>query len=234
MTTLQDTRGLAMTGADAAAAEAFETALGEFQCYVGNPVASVDKALEAWGLAMGPFAVFDLTGLEVAWKTRQRQAATRDPRARYSVIADRLCEAGRFGQKAGLGWYRHAPGARRGEPDPAVIAIIEAERVAKGIRPRSFSDAEIQDRALAAMVNEACLLLGEGIAQRASDIDIALVNGYGFPAWRGGPLFAAELKGLAAVLKDVEAMCAVSGFGFAPAPLLARAVAQGKSLAEVS
>jgi len=204
----------------------------EFLLEEGCLPQQVDRALEDWGLAMGPFAVFDLTGLEIAWKTRQRQAATRDPRARYAAIADRLCEAGRFGQKAGLGWYRYAPGARRGAPDPAVEAIIRAARAEKGIVARSFSDAEIQDRALAAMVNEACLLLAEGIAQRASDVDVALVNGYGFPAWRGGPLFAAELKGLARVLKDVEALCEASGFGFAPAPLLVRAVAEGKGLAE--
>ena len=204
----------------------------EFLLEEGCLPQQVDLALEAWGLAMGPFAVFDLTGLEVAWKTRQRQAATRDPRARYASIADRLCEAGRFGQKAGLGWYKHAPGARRGEPDPAVEAIIVAARAEKGVVARTFTDQEIVSRALAAMVNEACLLLEEGIAQRASDVDIALVNGYGFPAWRGGPLFAAELKGLAQVLKDVEALCAASGFGYAPAPLLVRAVAQGKSLAE--
>ncbi len=205
----------------------------EFLLEEGCLPQQVDAALEAWGLAMGPFAVFDLTGLEIAWKTRQRQAAARDPRARYVAIPDRLCEAGRFGAKTGLGWYRHAPGARRGEADPAVEAIIEAARAEKGIVPRAFSDAEIQSRALAAMVNEACLLLQEGIAQRPSDVDVTLVNGYGFPAWRGGPLFAAEQRGLPAALRDVEALCAASGIGYAPAPLLVEAASGGKSLATV-
>ncbi len=256
MRLLEVVRGAATSGATLATALALGKRLGKLavvarvgEGFIGNRIFSayrrqmeflleegclpqqVDAALEAWGLAMGPFSVFDLTGLEIAWKMRQRQAASRDPRARYAVIADRLCEAGRFGQKAGLGWYRHAPGARRGEPDPAVEAIIVAARAEKGIVPRSFSDGAIQDRMLAAMVNEACLLLEEGIAQRPSDVDVTLVNGYGFPAWRGGPLFAAEQKGLPEVLRDVEAMCTASGFGFAPAPLLVRAVREDKTLA---
>lgn len=148
----------------------------------------IDAALEDYGFPMGLFAVYDMAGLEIAWARRKRQAATRDPSARYVEIADTLCEAGRLGQKAGLGWYAYRDGKRT--VDPEVTAIIEAARTRKGITPRSFSKDEILERMLGAMASEGKALLAEGIAARASDIDLVMINGYGFPAHKGGPMFA--------------------------------------------
>jgi len=180
----------------------------------------VDRAIEAYGFAMGPFAVSDLSGLDIGWVTRKRRHATRDPRERYVAIADRLCEKGRFGRKTGRGWYLYPEGARKPVPDPEVRAVIEAESARHGITRRAVADDEIQRRALAAMVNEAAKILAEGIAQRASDIDLVLANGYGFPSVRGGPMFTADARGLADVLGDVEAMYRFAGFGSEPAALL--------------
>ena len=149
----------------------------------------IDGALEDYGFPMGLFAVYDMAGLEIAWARRKRQAATRDPSERYVEIADRLCEAGRLGQKVGHGWYAYPDGRR--EVDPQVTAIIESCRAAKGITPRSFSAADIIKRLLAAMADEGRLLIEEGIAARESDIDLVMINGYGFPAHKGGPMFAA-------------------------------------------
>jgi len=191
----------------------------------------VDRALEAYGFAMGPFAVFDLAGLDIAWAGRKRRAATRDPRERYVAVADRLCEMGRFGRKTGRGWYLYPEGAKKPVPDPEVRPLIEAEAAAKGIRRRAVTAEEIQQRALATMVNVAAQILAEGMALRASDIDLVEANGYGFPAFRGGPLFAADTRGLAAVLADVEAMHRRAGFGSEPAPLLIELAKAGSSFA---
>jgi 3-hydroxyacyl-CoA dehydrogenase len=152
----------------------------------------IDAAMEGYGFAMGPFAVFDLAGLEIAWARRRRQAATRDPNARYVDIADRLCEAGRFGQKAGRGWYTYPDGRR--SVDPEVTALIEEARRRKGIVPRAVPADEIVSRLTGAMAAEGKALLAEGIVERASDIDLVMINGYGFPAHRGGPMFAAGLS----------------------------------------
>jgi 3-hydroxyacyl-CoA dehydrogenase len=162
----------------------------EFLLEDGALPQQVDAAMEAYGFAMGPFAVFDLAGLEIAWARRKRQAATRDPKARYVDIADHLCEAGRLGMKTGRGWYRYRDGKR--EVDPEVTALIEQRRAAKGLISRSISDDEIRQRLLAAMAAEGAALLSEGIAARASDIDLVMINGYGFPAHKGGPMFAAD------------------------------------------
>ncbi len=162
----------------------------EFLLEDGALPQQVDAAMEAYGFAMGPFAVFDLAGLGIAWARRKRQAATRDPKARYVDIADHLCEAGRLGMKAGRGWYRYRDGKR--EVDPEVMALIEQRRAAKGLVAGNISDDEIRQRLLAAMAAEGATLLSEGIAARASDIDLVMINGYGFPAYKGGPMFAAE------------------------------------------
>ncbi|MBP2562578.1 3-hydroxyacyl-CoA dehydrogenase [Neorhizobium galegae] len=148
----------------------------------------IDAALEDYGFPMGLFAVYDMAGLEIAWARRKRQEATRDPSGRYVEIADTLCEAGRVGQKAGRGWYTYPDGKRT--IDPQVTAIIEAARAKKGITPRAFSKDEILERMLGAMALEGEALLTEGIAARASDIDLVMINGYGFPAHKGGPMFA--------------------------------------------
>ncbi len=160
----------------------------EYMLEDGASPQEIDAALEAYGFPMGPFAVFDMAGLEIAWARRKRQAATRDPNERYVVIADRLCEAGRFGQKSGRGWYAYPDGKRT--VDPAVTAMIEAARVEKGITRKHFTAEEIVARLLKAMVAEGEKLLSEGIAARASDIDLVMINGYGFPASKGGPMFA--------------------------------------------
>jgi 3-hydroxyacyl-CoA dehydrogenase len=178
----------------------------------------VDGAMEAYGFPMGPFAVNDLSGLDIAWARRKRLAATRDPRERYVKIADQLCEQGRLGQKTGAGWYRYAGGKR--EVDPAVTALVEAASRERGITRRSLAADEIQARIHATMVNEGAKILAEGIAARSSDIDLVLINGYGYPAWRGGPMFEADRIGLATVLAEVERMSARDGHGFEPAPLL--------------
>jgi 3-hydroxyacyl-CoA dehydrogenase len=174
----------------------------------------VDAAIEAFGFAMGPFAVSDLAGLDIAWANRKRLAATRDPRSRYVEIADRLCEMGRFGQKTRAGWYRYAEGARRGQPDPEVAAMIESHCKSKGIERRAFTVEEIQRRALVAMVNEAALLLAEGVALRPSDVDLVLVNGYGFPKHEGGPLFWASRQDRARLEEDLATLERVTGHGF--------------------
>ncbi|CDZ58958.1 3-hydroxyacyl-CoA dehydrogenase NAD-binding domain-containing protein [Neorhizobium galegae] len=148
----------------------------------------IDAALEDYGFPMGLFAVYDMAGLEIAWARRKRQAANRDPSARYVEIADILCEAGRLGQKAGRGWYAYPDGKRT--IDPEVTAIIEAARAKKCIVPRAFSKGEILERMLGAMALEGEALLAERIAARSSDIDLVMINGYGFPAHKGGPMFA--------------------------------------------
>jgi 3-hydroxyacyl-CoA dehydrogenase len=161
----------------------------EFMLEDGALPQEIDAALEAYGFPMGIFAVNDMAGLEIAWARRKRLAATRDPAQRYVEIADRLCEAGRLGRKAGLGWYAYPDGERT--IDPAVTTVIEVARTAKNIVPRAFTQEEITARLLKAMVDEGTALLAEGIAARPGDIDLVMINGYGFPAHRGGPMFSA-------------------------------------------
>ena len=186
----------------------------EFMVEEGAWPEQVDAALEAYGFAMGPFAVADLSGLDIAWRMRQAQAATRDPAARYVHVADRLCEAGRLGRKTGAGYYWYAEGSSRPQVDGAVHDLITLARRDKGLSPRTLTDGEIQRRALLALVNEAALLLAEGVAERATDVDVALVNGYGFPRWEGGPVFWARERGAAALRADLDELAALSGPGF--------------------
>lgn len=187
----------------------------------GASPAAIDAALEAFGFAMGPFAVTDLSGLDIAWRTRQRLASTRDPRERYVAILDRLCETGRFGRKSGAGWYRYAsPDAKR-ESDPQTEAIIAQYRQDKGIAARDVGEDEIIARAMGAMINEAGLILAEGIAERSSDIDLVLVNGYGFPATRGGPLFWASRQPQSDIEAAIEQVEKAVGFGFRRAQMKA-------------
>ena len=164
----------------------------EFLIEDGAEPQDIDAAMEAFGFAMGPFSVFDLAGLEIAWARRKRQAATRDPAERYVDIADRLCEAGRFGQKSGKGWYSYEGGKKA--VDPEVTAIIAASRAAKAIVPRGFDKSEIVSRLLDAMAAEGQKLLDEKIVARPGDIDLVLINGYGFPAHKGGPMFLKTAK----------------------------------------
>jgi len=161
----------------------------EFMLEEGALPHEIDAAMEGFGLPMGPFAVFDLSGLDIAWALRRRRAATRPPEERYVAIADRLCEMGRFGQKSGAGWYAYADGRRA--IDPLVGRLCEEESARKGLTRRPFAAAEIVDRLIAVMAAEGEAILAEGIAARASDIDLVFVTGYGWPRWLGGPMWQA-------------------------------------------
>lgn len=195
----------------------------------GASPADIDQALERFGMAMGPFRMSDLAGNDVGWRIRQRRYLERPDRV-YPRIADRLCELGRFGQKTGAGWYRYEGGRRDALPDPAVAALIEAHRRAIGREPRRIAGEEIVDRCILALVNEGARVLEEGIAQRASDIDVVYLAGYGFPRFRGGPLFHADTLGLDKVAQRLREL-ATAPIGdatfFAPAPLVERLAAEG-------
>jgi 3-hydroxyacyl-CoA dehydrogenase len=145
----------------------------------------VDSAMRDFGFAMGIFEMQDLAGLDIAWAMRKRRLAQRKPDAAYVHIADRLCEAGRFGRKTGAGWYDYEDSGRK--PSQVVADVIAQERAAKGITPRALKDSEIIDRIIGRMKAEAEAVLQDGIAQSMEDIDVVMVNGYGFPRWRGGP-----------------------------------------------
>ncbi len=189
----------------------------------------VDGALTDFGLAMGPIAMSDLAGLDISWATRKRLAPTRRTDLRYSAVADRLCEAGRFGQKTGAGFYRYEEGSRTPIPDPAVEEIIAHSAKEAGIERRTVTDEEIVERCILALVNEGAKILEEGIAQRASDIDVVYVNGYGFPAYRGGPMYYAQSLGLDVTLAKIKALHEQHGEFWTPAPLLEKLVAEGKT-----
>ncbi|MGO4330652.1 3-hydroxyacyl-CoA dehydrogenase NAD-binding domain-containing protein [Cupriavidus sp. 2TAF22] len=186
----------------------------------------VDGALTRFGMAMGPLAMADLAGMDINWATRKRLAPARPAHLRYSSVADRICEMGRFGQKTAAGYYRYEPGSRVPLPDPVVDEIIRGCAAEAGIRRRDISDEEIVERCMLALVNEGARILEEGIARCAADIDVVYVHGYGFPAWRGGPMFHAQSAGLAPTLEKIRALEAAHGAHWAPAPLLARLVAQ--------
>ncbi len=189
----------------------------------------IDAAVRGFGFAMGPCQVTDLAGGDIGWATRKRRAATRDPKARYVEIADRICERGWFGQKTGRGFYLYPEGARVGQPDPEVLAIVDAERAKKGITPRSFSADEIMRRYMAAMVNEGAKVVAEGIALRPLDVDVTFVAGYGFPRHRGGPMKWADMTGLDKVLADIQAFAKEDPLFWKPAPLLEQLVAEGRN-----
>lgn len=182
----------------------------------------VDQAMEAFGLAIGPFAVGDMSGLDIAWSRRKRLAETRDPAQRYVVIPDRLCEAGRLGKKSGAGWYRYPDGATRGEPDPAVDAIIDAARAEKGIVTRVISTEEIQQRIICAMLVAAAQVVGSGIAASATDVDVALTEGFAFPKWTGGPVRFSASQPDAWVVEGLAAVYASDPIGYALAEPAAR------------
>ena len=155
----------------------------------------IDAAMRGFGLPMGPYELQDLTGLQIAWANRKRQAATRDPAERYVPIADRLCEAGRLGQRAGRGWYSYAGGSRKPERDPEVEALIEGYAAEAGIVRRAFTPGEISDRLIAVLVNEGARIVEDGIAAGFDDIDMVQIHGYAFPRWRGGPMHHAAATG---------------------------------------
>ncbi len=170
---------------------------------------SIDKALEAFGFAMGPYRMGDLAGLDIGWAIRKRRQAE-NPDADFSAVADRLCETGRYGQKAGAGWYRYETANRTPIVDPAVDKIIEDYRAEKGITTRTYTDREIIERCVYALVNEGAKILEEGIALRASDIDVVYLSGYGFPLHRGGPMHYAQQMGLFNVVRSMRGFAAQS------------------------
>lgn len=194
----------------------------------------IDAAVRGFGYPMGPCQVTDLAGGDIGWATRKRRAATRDPKARYVEIADRICERGWFGQKTGRGFYLYPQGARTGQPDPEVLAIVEAERAKKGITPRTFTPEEIMRRYMAAMVNEGAKVLADGIALRPLDIDVTFLYGYGFPRFRGGPMKYADTVGLANILADIRTFAQEDPLFWQPAPLLEKLVAEGKDFASLN
>jgi 3-hydroxyacyl-CoA dehydrogenase len=184
----------------------------------------IDQAIREFGYPMGPFQVADLAGGDIGWATRKRKSATRDPRERYVHIADRLCERGWFGQKTGRGYYLYSQGARTGVPDPEVTALIEEERVRAGVKPRSFTNAEIIRRYMAAIINEGANVVRERVALRPLDVDITFLHGYGFPRYRGGPMYYADNTGLANVLADIQELGNEDPSFWNPSPLLAELV----------
>jgi 3-hydroxyacyl-CoA dehydrogenase len=192
----------------------------------------VDDALTGFGMAMGMFAVDDMAGLDVAWRVRQELNQFSEPGDRKPLVADRLCEMGRFGQKTGKGWYVYGDD-RKPQPDPEVLALIEQLAVANGIRRRSFTSEEIIERTIYALINEGARVLDEGYALRAADIDVIYTNGYGFPAWRGGPMFYADRVGLKKIYDRVSAFHQELGQRWAPAPLLAKLAKEGTTFKEL-
>ena len=187
----------------------------------------VEAALVEFGLPMGPFAMMDLAGLDVGWRIRQSRGET-------AVIEDALCAAGRFGQKTGKGYFRYEPGSRAPIPDPEVAAVIEAAARRLGLDRRTIEPGEIVERMVLPMINEGARILDEGIAQRPGDIDVIWVYGYGWPAWRGGPLYYADTLGLGRVRERLAFYAEKSGdAGLSPAPLILRLAAEGTGFASL-
>ena len=189
----------------------------------------IDEAVREFGYPMGPFQVADLAGGDIGWATRKRKAATRNPQARYVQIADRIAEKGWFGQKTQRGYYLYPQGARIGTQDPEVLAIVDAERQRAGVTPRSFSNAEIMRRYMAAMVNEGANVVREGIALRPLDVDVTFLYGYGFPRFRGGPMKWADMVGLDKVLADIREFAKEDALFWTPSPLLVELVEKGEN-----
>ncbi|MFC7518252.1 3-hydroxyacyl-CoA dehydrogenase NAD-binding domain-containing protein [Herbaspirillum sp. GCM10030257] len=189
----------------------------------------VDKAIEKFGFAMGPFRMGDLAGNDIGWAIRKRRYVEK-PEVTYSKTADLLCEMGRYGQKTSAGWYDYKPGDRKPYPSQVVNDMIVKHSADLGIERRKISDQEIVERLVYALVNEAAYILEEGIAQRASDIDMVYLTGYGFPLFRGGPMFYADTVGLPNVVMAMEKYAkGRHGEAWKPAPLLARLAAEGKT-----
>lgn len=197
----------------------------------GCTPAQVDRAIEKFGFAMGPFRMGDLAGNDIGWAIRKRRYVEK-PQLRYSKTSDLLCEMGRFGQKTGAGWYDYAPGKRDAIPSPLVDKMIEDHRKELNITPRRIAEDEIVQRLVYSLVNEGARLLDEGIAAKAGDIDMVYLTGYGFPLWRGGPMRYADEQGLFNVVQAMKRFAANphdDATFWQPAPLLQRLVAEAKS-----
>jgi 3-hydroxyacyl-CoA dehydrogenase len=203
----------------------------QFLVEEGASVGGVDEALQDFGMAMGPLATGDLAGLDVGWRIRKEYRHLEPPGVRQPLLEDRLCELGRYGQKTGAGWYRY--GADRTRHEDADVERIVAQVVERAaIAQRKISREEIADRCIYALVNEGARILEEGYALRAGDIDIIYLNGYGFPTYRGGPMWHADTVGLTKVYERICEFEQRHGYWWKPAPLLKQLAEQGKTFAE--
>ena len=212
-----------------------------FHCYMreaqflveeGARVEEVDKVLYDFGMAMGPLAVGDLAGLDVGWRIRKEYKHLEPEGIRQPLVADLICEQGRYGQKTGAGWYKYEPGSRMPIPDPEIQKLIEDTAKSAGIKRRQISDQEILERTLYALVNEGATILAEGIALRAVDIDMLYILGYGFPAFRGGPMWYADTVGLKQVYEKVCEFEKEHGSLWTPSPLLKELAEADKTFAD--
>lgn len=198
----------------------------------GASPAQIDRAITDFGFAMGPFAVYDMSGLDIAWAARKRLAPTRPPEERYVPIADRLCEAGWLGRKTGRGYYLYGEGAPVENPD--ALAVIDEERARAGVQPRVFSDQDIVDRYMAAMVAEAVRVLQDGIALRPIDVDAVMLFGYGFPRHRGGPLHYADAEGAQVLVDRIEALALEDAYFWQVPEMLRRMAKTGGRFADLN
>jgi 3-hydroxyacyl-CoA dehydrogenase len=199
----------------------------QFLVEEGATPQQVDRALTQFGMAMGIFEVDDMAGIDVAWRVRRELGHFSEPRARKPLVADKLCEMGRYGQKTRKGWYMYGED-RKPAPDPEVLRLIRESAREAGIAQREFTDEEIVERSLYGLINEGARILEEGSAQRAADIDVIYINGYGFPAWRGGPMFYADTMGLLRIYDRICEFESELGERWKPAPLLKRLATEGK------
>jgi 3-hydroxyacyl-CoA dehydrogenase len=204
----------------------------EFLLEEGATPGQVDAALRDFGMAMGPFAMRDLSGLDIGQAIRKRQRATLPAHLDFPTVSDKLCAAGMLGQKTGAGYYRYEPGSRTPLENPDLASMLEAASREKGIDRQPLDAQYIIERCIFALVNEGAKILEEGIAQRSSDIDVIYLNGYGFPAFRGGPMFYADSVGLDKVLARVRELHTRCGDWWKPAPLLEKLAAEGRTFTE--
>ena len=193
----------------------------------------VDKTIYDFGFPMGPFTMADMAGLDIGWRIRKSKAAARSNNFRYSKIADLICEQGRFGQKTGAGWYRYEKDDRTPIPDPEIECLIVQASKDVGIKRWEISDEEVLKRCIYPLVNEGAKLLEEGLAIRSSDIDVIWIYGYGFPRYRGGPMYWADTIGLDEVLSTMQSYHAEHGELMRPASLLERMVKEGRKFSDL-
>jgi 3-hydroxyacyl-CoA dehydrogenase len=205
----------------------------EFLLEEGVLPQQLDKAIYDFGMPMGPFQMSDLAGLDISWRVRKSKAATRPAHLRYSPIADRICEMGRLGQKTGAGWYRYEDGSREPIPDPIIEQLIISVSEELGITRRPVSDDEIMPRCLYPLINEGAKILEEGLAQRSSDIDIIWIYGYGFPRYRGGPMFWADQVGPKKIYETMKRLHDEHGDWLKPSPLLGELARDNRSFKDL-
>ncbi len=191
----------------------------------------IDKAIVDFGFNMGPFAMNDLVGLDLGWRARKMAGMKPEDRPLTAIVPDKLCDMGRYGQKTGAGFYQYPEGQRQGQPDPAVAALIEETSKQLGIERRRIDDDEVLKRCLYPLINIGAGLLDDGIALRASDIDVVYIYGYGFPKYRGGPMYYADQVGVGNIYRDILALHQEYGDVWRPAPLLKKLAEQGSSFA---